>query len=191
MSENKTQTAPTEKCPVCGEAFKWERTAHYWHCNHSSEGHYFGGPENDPTGALIDAMVRGIREKCFEEHRRIFDADLAYGIAEETERLRAELEALRAESQKWQADQDAKNEQINKLRMELEAASKRIKDQHEKIIEMSLALHNHIKDARDAALEEAAECCEEYIQLMGFPFKTAEAISICEMRIRALKGAKE
>ena len=55
------QDRPREKCPVCGREFRCLAENKYWGCVDNMKSHLIYGPDPDPDGRKIDAMVRKMR----------------------------------------------------------------------------------------------------------------------------------
>lgn len=55
------QARPREKCPVCGEKFDFVTEGRFWSCYCDRKTHMIYGPDSDPDGRKIDAMVRKMR----------------------------------------------------------------------------------------------------------------------------------
>ena len=61
VTDSDPQTRPREKCPVCGEKFDFVTEGRFWSCYCDRKTHMIYGPDNDPDGRKIDAMVRKMR----------------------------------------------------------------------------------------------------------------------------------
>lgn len=70
------QTEPQTVCPGCGRKFEFIPHMKYWMCEGDCCTHVFAGPNNDPTGAGIDALVRSVKASD-DRRERIATACLA------------------------------------------------------------------------------------------------------------------